>query len=250
MPSAIKPLLHQLGLHASEADVYLACLRLGEASAQDIAHEAKLARTTTASILERLKEQGFISVSRQHGKQRFWIEDPHILVEREKARLDVFEELSGKLHTEYHKADRKPTVEAYEGAEGVTNLICKLLEEAKKGDEFLTWEAPSGKHYQAIMSDELFHQLSKRKTNKGIQTRALIPAGHQHDIRTGALNHAVQVRVMPSGLTMEISMWVIQDSFVLFSGTHAFAVRITHRHTMESFRALFEFLWNLSTQLT
>lgn len=250
MPTPVKNLLQQLGLHPSEAGIYLACLRLGEAGVQEIAHEAKLARTTTASILDRLVTQGFVSVSHQRGKQKYWIEDPHILVEREKARLGVFEELSSKLHTEYHKADKKPMIETYDSPEGITNLMCKVLEEAQKGDEFLTWECPGGKHYQAVMPDELFHELSKKKTVKGIRTRALIPTGHQSYMRPEALKHTVDVRVLPSGLNIEISLWVIQDSIVIFSGTHAFAIRVTHRHTTESFRSLFEFLWNLSSPLS
>ena len=54
MPTPVKHLLQQLGLHSSEASVYLACLHLGEAGVQEIAHEAKLARTTTASVLDRM----------------------------------------------------------------------------------------------------------------------------------------------------------------------------------------------------
>lgn len=100
------------------------------------------------------------------------------------------------------------------------------------------------------MPDELFHELSKKKTVKGIRTRALIPTGHQSYMRPEALKHTVDVRVLPSGLNIEISLWVIQDSIVIFSGTHAFAIRVTHRHTTESFRSLFEFLWNLSSPLS
>lgn len=250
MPTPLKILLQQLGLHPSEAEVYLACLRLGEASAQDIAHEAKRTRTTTASILDRLAKDGFVSIRTHHGRQRYWIEDPHILVEREKNRLTVFEELSNRLHAEYHKADHKPIAEIYDSAEAITNLMCKVVDEAKKGDEFLTWESPAAGHYQAILSDELFHSISKQKTTKGIRTRSLIPHGQESHIRPEALKHNIDVRVLPPGMQVEISLWVIDNSLILLSGTHAFAIRVTHRHTAESFRQLFSFLWRLSTPLT
>lgn len=249
MPTPIKPLLKQLGLKGPEADIYLACLRLGEATVLAIAHEAKLPRTTAASILERLVHEGFITVHKHGGKHVYWIEDPHILVEREKARLATFEQLTGRLHAEYHKADRKPIFESYESHESITNLMCKLIAGAEKGSEFLTWESPAGRHYQAIMSDELFHTLSKQKTAKGIRTRSLIPAGHERSIRPEALAHNVSVRVLPSGVGMEISLWIVGDSVVLFSGTHAFATRTIHRHTAESYRSLFEFLWKTSEQI-
>ncbi len=249
MPTPTKTLLRQLGLRAPEADIYLACLRLGEATVQAIAHEAKLPRTTSASILNGLVEQGFITVHTQRGKRLYWIEDPHILVEREKIRLATFEELTGRLHAEYHKADRKPVFETYDSQDSIMNLMCKLIDGAEKGSEFLTFESPAARHYQAIMPDELFHTFSKQKTDRGIHTRSLIPSGHEKLIRPEALAHTVRVRAMPSGVGMEISLWIIGDSVVMFSGTHAFATRLVHRHTAESFKSLFEFLWGLSTTI-
>ena len=249
MSAALKPLLHQLGLSNKEADVYLASLRLGEASAQEIAHAARIERTTTASILERLAEEGFVSVQRRGRKRAYWIEDPHILVEKQRARLEIAEALSGQLHAEYHSADKRPTAEVFETKEAIVNLMLKIIEQAPKGGEILTFDTPSARHYQAVLSDELFHAHSRQKVKKGIRTRSLIPHGQHAEIRSEALAHNVQVRVMPNGLRFEVSLWVAGTSVVLFSGTHLFAVRITHRHMAESLRSLFQFLWNLSAPL-
>lgn len=246
MPTPTKLLLQQLGLSKPESEVYIASLRLGEATVQEIAHESHLPRTTAASILERLEAQGFVTARQNRGKRKYWIEDPHVLAEKEKARLQVFEQLSGRLHAEYHKADHKPEAEIYDSQESVLNLMAKVVNELEKGDEILVFEAPAAHHYQAVMTDELFHAWSSRKTAKGILTRALIPSGQQNNVRPQSLKHNVSVRVLPQGMNMDMSLWIFGGSVVVFSGTHHYAVRLRHRHTSESFKALFEFLWNQS----
>lgn len=246
MPSSLKSLLENLGLSKREADVYLASLRLGESAAQDIAHAAGLTRTTAASVLERLAAQGFVSVHRKAGKRLYWIEDPHVLVEHERARLAVTEELAGRLHTEYHQADKKPDAEVVDAKEAIVAMMVKIIEGLPDGAEIRTIESPAAKHYQAVMSDELFHAIAKRKTAKGIRTRSLVPAGSQSAIRPGAIQKSVEVRALPPGILFESSLWIFGASLVLFSGTHAFAVRVNHRHMHESMASLFEHFWDQS----
>lgn len=249
MPTPPKALLEQLGLSAREVDVYLASLRLGEASVGDVAHAVKLPRTTTSSVLDRLVQEGFLSAHVRRGKKIYWIEDPHLVADKYRARLEVAEALSARLHAEYHSADKKPATEIAETPEAITNLIVKAIQEIPNGGEMLTVDVPSAKHYQAVMSDELFEALSKQKVARGIRTRSLIPAGEQSHVRAESLAHNIQVRVMPEGLRFETSLWVFGNSAVLFSGTHSFAVRIAHRHTHESFASLFSFLWSQSAPL-
>ncbi len=249
MPSSLKVLLEHLGISKREADVYLASLRLGEAAAQDIAHAAGLTRTTAASVLERLAARGFVSVRRKAGKRLYWIEDPHVLVEHERARLAVTEELAGRLHREYHQADRKPDAEVLDAREAIVGMMVKAIDELPVGAEIRVIESPSAAHYQAVMSDELFQALAARKVEKAIRTRALVPAGSASAIRPESLRASVDVRVMSAGILFESSLWLFGSSVVLFSGTHAFAVRVNHRHMHESLSSLFEHVWDQSQGL-
>lgn len=249
MPTPLKSLLTHLGLTKKEAAVYLASLRLGEANAQEIAHKAKLPRTTVASILERLLSSGFVSIQKKKGKHVYWIEDPHILIEKQKARLEVTEELVSRLHAEYHSYDKKPTAEVFDSREGILNLMTKAIEETPKGGEILVIESPGSEHYQAVLSDELFFAMSKMKTKKGIQTRALISSGQQGSIRPKSLEQQITIKALPSGITYESSMWLFSNSIVMFSGTHLFAVKIHNQLMYESMKSLFEHFWQLSSPL-
>lgn len=249
MTSNLKTLLSDLGLSTSETDIYLASLQLGEASVAEIAHAAKLPRTTAASILERLRTLGFVSLQKNKGKFIYWIEDPSVLMDSQKAKLDTMQQLTGRLHSAYHKGDKKPTAEIYDSRGSIVNLISKILGDARKGDLMLTIDSPNANNYQQVMTDELFHALSRQKVAKGIQTRSLIPSGQEGDVRPQALAHAITVKVMPSGIFFDSSLWICGPSVVLFSGTHAFAIRVVNRHMAESMRSIFEYLWLQSRPL-
>lgn len=249
MATNIKTLLKQLGLSDNEAKTYIALSRMGEARVQDVAHHTGLARTTTASILERLKDLGFLTVQKSRGKFLYWIEDPHILVEQEKARLDVAEQLAGRLHGMYHSSDKKPHAEIYDTKDGIRMLMTKVVQEIPRGGEVLVFESPMKKHYQSVITDEFFHAMSKRKVKKGITTKALVPVGQKEYIRKAALEHNVDVRFLPVGVAMETSFWILDKSIVMFYGAHTFAVRVQHRHTRESMKSLFDYLWEKSDRL-
>ena len=247
MTTSLKSLLKQLGLGSKEATVFIALSRLGEASVQDIAHESKLPRTTTASILDRLKEFGYVTVHKSKGKYVYWIEDPHILVEQEKVRLEVAQQLAARLHLQYHQADKKPTVEIYDTKAGIKKLMTQVIMDVSKGAEFLVFESPMNKHYQAVLSEEFFHVMAKQKEKKGIRTRALVPSGHEQHIRPKSLEYTIDVRTLPQGVAMETSFWILEKSIVMFYGAHTFAVKMNHPHTQESMKSLFEYLWGQSS---
>lgn len=246
MPTPVKTLLKQMGLSEIEAHVYLACLQLGETVVAEIAHHTKISRTTVASILDRLKTKELLTSHLSKGKKKFWIEDPYILVEHQKAQLEVTEQLAERLRNEYHQADKKPTAEIYDTRKTLEHLMAKVVEELKKGDDLFTFESPNAQHYQAILTEELFHALSKQKVRKGIHTKSLIPSGQELCVRPKSLEHNIEVRILPPGVLIESSFWMFKNSLVLFSGTHTFAVRINHGHMKESMASLFQMAWELS----
>ncbi|MEK7614960.1 MAG: helix-turn-helix domain-containing protein [Patescibacteria group bacterium] len=243
MSTPVQHLLKDLDLTEKEIQVYLSSLRLGEATIQQIAHAAKLPRTTVASILARLQSLGYVVGHRTKGKFVYWIEDPHVLVEHEQSRLDVMQQLAARLHVQYHSADKTPQAFVYDTKEGITNLMVKVVDELQKGDEILVFESPAAEHYQSIVSDELFTVLSKQKVKRGVLTRALVPAVQKSFVRETSLQHNISLRTLPPGLGFEFSLWIFHQSIVLFSGTHTFAVRINHRHMKESMASLFEHFW-------
>lgn len=247
--SSIKKLLSSLGLSDKESDVYIATLRIGTGSSADIAHAAKLQRTTTKSILERLQSKGFVTLKKTSQKHLYLVEDPGIVIQQQETKMDLMKDLFSQINVEFHTVDKKPKVEIFDSREGVVTLITKVINETKKGEKILTLESPSAKNYEKVMTDELFNILSKQKISKGIQTRSIIPRGESEYIRPKSLSYGIAIRVLPNNFAFTSSIWIFGKSIGFFSGNQVFAVVITHREMHDSFMSLFNFLWGVSEDI-
>ncbi len=119
-------ILTKLGLSDRESAVYLALLELGAVSVQNIAHKAKVNRTTTYVILERLLRLGIVSTVEMGKKTLYRAENPQELsklIDLDRQEIKQKEQyLTGaldRLQAIYNLRDDKPTVRFYEGREGL-----------------------------------------------------------------------------------------------------------------------------------
>ncbi len=243
----IDKILSELGLSLSETEVYKAALRLGEAGVHQIAHAAKLPRTTGASILERLCSAGLVSAHTRASKRVYWVENPKVLAEDYKTKMLLADHLGIKIKNEYRQLEKKPVIEVFENEKSIINLIHKTINSLSKGSEILTYDTPLASNYTKIMSEEMFELLTANKVNRGIRTRSLIPYGQEIYINKNRINPFIQVRVAPQGIEFETSTWLFKDSLVLFSGTYVSAVCVTNKSMKNSLTSIFEHLWQRST---
>lgn len=122
-------ILTKLGLSDRESAVYLALLELGAVSVQNIAHKAKVNRTTTYVILERLLRLGIVSTVEMGKKTLYRAENPQELsklIDLDRQEIKQKEQyLNGamdRLQAIYNLRDDKPTVRFYEGKEGLVTM--------------------------------------------------------------------------------------------------------------------------------
>lgn len=129
--------LKTLGLNANEARVYLALLEKGKGTVTDIAHAAKLNRTTGYDILERLALYGLANRAIAEGgknKRVYTAEPPsrlnQFLLNKKHAieqRLNKLPDLLPDLQSLY-KTTLKPTIKFFEGRDGIKNIYWHTLQ--------------------------------------------------------------------------------------------------------------------------
>lgn len=128
MPVDFQSLFSELGLSSTETKVYLAALKLGPTSVQEIAKKAKLSRTATYDAVSALQERGLISTF-ERGKKRFFsAEDPEHALAYFREHINRMED---KLSTLQRSMDEmkmlaggeRPTVRFYEGDEALYALF-------------------------------------------------------------------------------------------------------------------------------
>ena len=102
--------LMKYGLSEKEAKVYLALLKLGPSTVNDIAEKADLVRTTTYDVLKKLKEEGVVGSMNYNKIIYFEAAIPEkliqILDERKKHITEIMSGLK-QLRKEKHKRKRK-----------------------------------------------------------------------------------------------------------------------------------------------
>ena len=135
--------LEAFGLTKNEADVYVAALRVGSASIQDIAEEAKLNRVTVYGVAESLMHKGFLREERVKNKRRMAAYPPMKLydlvgrheesVKKERGLLDA---LVPELKRVMGHRSADTNMIYYEGEEGIKNWASDALETS---GELLEW---------------------------------------------------------------------------------------------------------------
>ena len=116
------------GLSDKEADIYLICLRVGQATANRIAELANLARSTTYDLLERLNQRGLISTCVVKNKTNFIASDPTVLINLLDDKKEKIKKILPDLKGIHNTVGEKPKVEVYEGKVALTKLLDEILD--------------------------------------------------------------------------------------------------------------------------
>src|SRR3989344_2006590 len=168
--------LLNIGFSRKEALVYLAILELGQGTVSQIARIAGIHRTTGYDILDELVRKGIASVSGKEPKQEYAAESPDQLQEllagelrKNQENLELVKSLVPELKS-VHNVRGRPKVKFYEGTEGVK----QVYEDTLTSRETIRAYANVNEMHAAL--PDYFPRYYQRRTNKGINIRAIIPS--------------------------------------------------------------------------
>lgn len=132
--------LTKLGLKDKEAAVYLACLEMGSATAQQISRKSKVVRATTYVELESLMQMGLVTKFKEGKKTLFSAEPPRQLTRLlEKQQEDLvqkkegLDELLPELQVLMRAAGGRPSVRYFEGKEGLHAIRQEIVKHTEPG---------------------------------------------------------------------------------------------------------------------
>jgi sugar-specific transcriptional regulator TrmB len=240
----LETVLEELGLKKNKAKVYLASLELGAASGADIAHRARLPRTTTLEILEFLTSQGLLGYVNE-GRTRIYSAEPPeklrtLLKEKERALQSVLPELRSRVHTR----GARPRVQMFDGVEGVKTVFeDTLTTSSKQLDGILSMQdlyKTPGKQY---MDDYV-----KRRIGAGIRLRVIRSQMKEvEETWPTSQVEARELRYGPAEYLFPMTMY-FYDRKVGIIGTEreSFGMIIESEEFFQTQKNLFELLWDVS----
>ncbi len=237
--------LEKFGLSEKQSKTYLACLELGESTANDISIKSNLPRTLVYDLLEKLIELGLVSYSVKDNKKYFLASDPKaflsILSEKEKTIKEVLPQLE-TLNT--IKGYKRPKIEVYEGLEGMKTMMNEIINSGIL--EFFGYGS-SRSSYELIpgFMDEWHKKRIKKKIimnviyNNTEETRRKVK-----DIKT--LKYS-KFKLMPIDLASPTATVIYKNKVVFQSWTKKpFAVVIQDENMAKNYKEYFKALWKIA----
>lgn len=246
--------LRRLGLPPKEAAVYHALLHAGTASVQAVAHLAGIVRPTAYVILQSLERKGLVSkATGPDAKKTLFMAEPperlsgyleqqaHALGQRQNALADLLPD----LRSAFARGEERPRVRLFEGKDGLKRLQHEFIE-ASRGpvvgmspEDLLQGLFPSD-------SEEFQQEILGVRVRAGIPTRYVYTsARRQH--HTPEENRAVlrEGRFLPPDKLPITASFAVHGpllSIVSFRNK-IIGVLIEHPDIADSFRAVFEIVW-------
>ncbi|OGY74541.1 MAG: hypothetical protein A2445_02525 [Candidatus Jacksonbacteria bacterium RIFOXYC2_FULL_44_29] len=245
MTESIKTLA-EFGLTPNQTKVYLALLELGEARVQDIAKRAQVLRTTTYEVLEQLKQIGIISQYNRQNIRIYFAEPPSSLEQILETKKKAIQKILPQLESVYNISDFKPKIRYYEGVKGY-----KIVYE-----DTLTCQE---KHLRAILSmQDMFEKMGeqymenyiKKRATTGINLNVIRIGPHEvKPIWPESREELRAVRFAPENFVFPLTMYIYDNKVSLMSTKREnFSLIIESKEFMQTQKALFEILWQVSTK--
>ncbi len=119
--------LARIGMTGKRARFYLAALQLGAASVQEVARQCGVTRTTAYSLVEKLSEEGVITLHQKDGRTHVVAEDPEVMLRSLDDKRSALSELLPELRSIYVGGQSGPRFRLYEGMDGIRTVLNSVL---------------------------------------------------------------------------------------------------------------------------
>jgi len=152
--------LEKIGLNKKEIKSYLALLKLKSASVTHISQEARVDRTQTYDILEKLVDKGLCSSAIRNNVKNYSPANPEQLLNDLKEREMELSVLLPHLQNLFMQPTEKINVELFKGKEGLKTILKDVLRIGKNYEMFGTpqvWEK-----ILPIFLPQFLRQMQKR----------------------------------------------------------------------------------------
>ncbi|MFA6587924.1 MAG: helix-turn-helix domain-containing protein [Patescibacteria group bacterium] len=244
--------LENFGLNQKQAEVYLACLELGQSSVQKIADITQIKRTSVYDLLQNLINKQLVTQTIKGKKRLFVAEDPSTLknsIRQKEAELDA---LLPQLKSMFYVPGVKPRMEYYEGATGVKTVLEKTLEAQEKT---LRSILPL-KDILDLVGEEFFEKLTQDRIKKGYNLLSLRPESKEV-IKTvkkykwaSSIKDKREVRLTPKDFKFSMTMYLYDNIVsIISSKKENFGMIIESEEFAYNQKALFDMLWRISKVL-
>jgi HTH-type transcriptional regulator, sugar sensing transcriptional regulator len=236
---AIKDILADLGLKDKKADVYLACLELGSATASQIAKKAGIKRPYFYDIAEYLLQNNLITQTRK-GKHRYFSAiSPDKLKANEEEKLKKLDEILPELKSIYKTTGAKPKIYFYEGKEGIAEINKDTLHYKGEMVGFST------ERFLTAEEKKLSQNYIQTRIKNKIKARVIGPVSNDFlGLKKRDSEELRETKMLPRDLyESDVEFTIYGNKIAIVSYKENFGFIIESSDVVKPLRMIFELIW-------
>lgn len=240
---SLAEIMEKIGLSRKEAQVYLALLRIGQASATLVAKNSGLKRPTTYLILEDLRRRGFVLKMPGNKKQMFIAKSPEEIIGEAKKNVDQALHILPQLMNMFSTNDPQVRTIHFEGLSGIREAFWYKFDKLK-GSEILAFFGSAEEASADLV--KLFHEWNEAVADAGIKLRSIVPdAKNLKKFRDNDKHYGFQPKLMPSSVYTSKTSIEITDQFIrIIMFKEQQAVIVENPVVAKAMKEIFEMVWS------
>ena len=234
------------GLDEKRAQIYLAALTHGEATAQELASDLKMGRTAIYDNLRVLEERGYITPVLSGKRKVFLPIHPKELFKKFENQKQQLKDLLPDFLAIYAAENKKPFVQVYSGPFSAREVYEDILAATKREYVYLSPPQLTLK----TVDRKWMEKWVKRRVEKGLKSRSLRVKSKSSDIPNvfqDEKKYLRQIRYLPGYVDLKSSIYIYGNNIGIISTSKENAAFIVFSPDLAfSLKQIFEFLWGVS----
>jgi len=235
---SVEEALESYGFSSKEVKVYLACLELGTATANEIANKADVNRSTTYDLLKSFLERGIASKVTKDKATHFEVVGSERLIALLDEKKSKIQSISNQLKLIQQHTVEKPVVQLFEGGEGVKTILEDILETKKPLISIST-----SKIFEIM--GYYFPLYIKKRAELKIPAQVVQEVSKAtQELRSKDKNEFRETRSIP-GFNLSSNIFIYGDKVAIIKlvKNELISVLITDRVLAEDHQKMFNILW-------
>ncbi len=233
--------LEKIGLSPNEAKCYLALLKEGSASANEISRRSGIHRVSVYDAFRGLREKGLISQITKANKLLFEAASPekiNEIIKDKEENLESIKLIIPSLLHQFNSAKEKQEIHSFKGLAGIRTILNEIL---KSKTEILDFGAEY-KIKEFLPYD--YPKWDKERVKKKIHMR--IVANIRIKPTTIPLT---KIKYVPSEFDSSVSTYVFDGKVALIMWVeNPLGILIEHKSVYESYKNYFDYLWKTAKE--
>ncbi|MFA6462049.1 MAG: helix-turn-helix domain-containing protein [Candidatus Woesearchaeota archaeon] len=170
-------ILENLGLSQGEIRVYLTLLETGSTKVGTIIEKSGMASSAVHNSVNSLMDKGLITHIKKGKIKHYQAVPPKQLIDFIDEKKNKLKQILPELELKQKLAEDKQEAEIFEGTKGIISMLNILIDNTKKGEEYLFFAINVPEQNEEIQKFFLNYDLKRKE--KGLGVKGIAPKNEQ-----------------------------------------------------------------------